>query len=226
MNYFAIGFSALFLITLILYTVFYFKKFTVATKVFECLHSPLLLGLTLSFLIGLLPDTSHIISLLSLALLFLITGQIISQFSKEKFKIVTQLAYIAGLIAANDLVGSIILLYHIPGWSIILGIIIFLLTFIALCILIGKQKILFYVTFFFPVLLTTLFVFTSIITLIAYVNLNSLLLLLSSIVLYLFIIFSVLDYTKFKIKIGKFINHCWLLLVQILFCASYILIIL
>lgn len=221
MNYFFLDFISLLLISLILYTIFYFKNIKWGTRITSCIHIPFIAAATISLLLQCLPDSHRTGTFYTFIILFGATGTILAQFEKNKFKTLSQIALTLSLAIANLLAGSIFLLYHIPTWIIFPAILIYIALITGTIIISKKQKYYFYFTVLFPYGLSLLFIICTFFNLIAYKDISSILLFISAISILLFTIYNILDYTNLKLKFGKFISHIVLVLIYCLISAGF-----
>lgn len=222
MNYFFIAFASLLTITTILYVIFYFNNVKIGTLIISCIHLPLLTGSSISILIHLLPDANRIGTFLTLILIFGTIGTIFNQFEKQKFLILSIISFCISLSICELLTGSIFILYHVPSWIIIPALLLLAAILTTVIIFSKKQKYYYYLMLLILFSLSIFFIICTLFNLIAYKNVSSILLFTGSIEILLFTVFYSLNLSKFKLKVGNFINHMALVSLYCLIASGFI----
>lgn len=134
-------FSGLISLAIILYLVGLFKNIVVMEKISRALILPFVTYVILTLLKRYLPDSHHIIMISGISLLIFSFTMIFSVFTESKIlNALMVFLFEAGILSWESLCLPIFRIARISDFTIILSSAIFLIAFILICILLGKQK--------------------------------------------------------------------------------------
>ncbi|MCR4743204.1 MAG: hypothetical protein K5866_10100 [Treponema sp.] len=231
MNYLNIIFTALLSISVILHLVFSIqlikgnqKKYVyIIARISSLFELPLTCGLAISFLVNFYPDSLHIIKMITFSYIFALACNMVSLLKLPHSVILTQIFWLISNFFWMLLYSNIFRLQHIPVWTLLLPAILFIISYLLAFFMIKNQKISFYFNLALAILITTLLIYTSGLNLFYYKDAASLIMLINSIILHAFTIFTIKVRNVSKNIMWIVINHYGFLLIQILFSLSSIL---
>lgn len=224
MDYYNITFLSLFGISIILYLLFYFLKFRIPTIIFAALQIPFLYCASFSFLVTHLPDSYYSTIFLSMIFALATIGHVFAHLDKKRFLISSQILFFCSCSIWLYKTCSIFLFRHIPVWTCIIPISIFVLSFTLTMIFSKKQSIAFYPTAILIFAVSSFLIYAQILSTYYYPFLYSVMGLTGAVILHFFIIFYVLNEKRFRISFTPILNHFIFLSVLILVPLSSILI--
>lgn len=211
----------IFIVSTVLYFVFYKTNLFKPRKVFAFLLCPLLATVSISSLWNFIPDSKHIIFITVISFLFC-TASIILFFydSDVKFRIVGRTSYLISVFSWFLLYKSTFYIYKVPALLSIICTVIYISIFVITCILLGKQTLSHHCWSFLSLLTCSILHFCSVVTLIAAHNTYSLILILGTTTTYALVVYYLSQYKKEPHKHTKLIEFCMLLGSQLLIVTA------
>ena len=211
----------IFIVSTVLYFVFYKLNITVPKRVFAFLICPLLAVVSISSLYNFTPDSLHVILITVISFLLCSISVIFFFFdSNVKFRVIGRTAFLLSLFFWFLLYKSTFYIYKVSPLISIIFSLVYAGLLVFTFILLGKQKVSRYFWTFISVLLCSMLHFCSTVTLIEGHSLYSIFLFLGTTVIFVLVINQLSFYKKEPRKHAKLLQFCMLFGSQLLIATA------
>jgi len=196
MNIYTWIFTGCIIVSLLLYIIALAKNIGPMEKTVRALLVPFLAGIIISLLAGFLPDSHHIIFIVSLAFSSAVLFMLSTLNKNKFFKFIEHSFFIITQVVWFILISSVYRIFKIPDIFFILSGIVFIAGFVVICVFIKKQNLSKYVTSIIQYAVTAVLCTTALINLVYEKRIFGILIFLGALVTLCHVIFEIFQRTR------------------------------